>query len=682
MSSLASARAATAWSAALPRAALRTSADRRLGFTLGLALAGYALLTGGGSELTGNTWGEIILIAVGAAALVGVLAYGVAGPVWGTITFALFAALAALTAVSIAWSVQPDNSWIEANRTLSYLAAFGAALALARLAPERWPAIVGAIALAATAISAYALLTKVFPAALYATDPVGRISAPFGYWNASGLIAGLGLPACLWMGAQRERAPALRGLAVPAVSILVAVLVMSYSRSAVIAAVVGLACWFAVVPMRLRALAVLALGGIGAALISAWALSTHAFTHDSSTLSVRAEAGHGLGLVLVLVLVAITAVGYAGVFALDRHPLSARARRTLQLGLVVLAALVPVAGVAALATSSRGLTGEVSHIWSSATSTSGGTTDTPGRLVTLGNSRPRYWHEGITVADHALVKGVGAAGYGTARTRYTTDRLVAAHAHSYEIETLADFGLIGVAVTLGLFLAWALATARAVGFRRRGDPPAAALGAERNGLLTLLAIVVMFGVHSSIDWTWFVPGTAVPALICAGWLAGRGPLEASVGRRPQPRSLIRSPALGGAALAIATIALLAGWVVWQPLRSTDADAAAVNAFAQGNVTTALADVRSSTARDPLAIQPLLDLSAIDSALGRRAAARGALLKVTRMQPENPQSWEALGDYELQRRQWSRAFGALVTAHTLDLGSASISHSLAVAQSNL
>jgi hypothetical protein len=661
---------------------MRTSADRTLGFTLGLALAGYALLTGGGSELTGNTWGEIILIAVGAAALVGVLAYGAAGRAWGGITFALFAALAALTAVSIAWSVQPDNSWIEANRTLSYLAAFGAALALARLAPERWPAIVGAIALAATTISACALLTKVFPAALYSTDPVGRISAPFGYWNASGLIAGLGLPACLWLGAQRERAPALRGLAVPAVSVLLTVLVMSYSRSAVIAAVVGLAFWFAVVPLRVRALAVLALGAVGAALISAWALSMHAFTHDLTTLGSRAEAGHGLGLVLVLVLVPITALGYAGVFALDRHPPTPRGRRAVRLGLVVLAALVPVAGVAVLASSSRGLTGEVSHIWSSLTSTSGGTNDAPGRLVTLGNSRPRYWREGITVADHALLKGVGAAGYGTARTRYTTDRLVAAHAHSYEIETFADFGLIGLAVTLGLFVAWALATARAVGFRRRGDPPAAGLRAERTGLLTLLAIVVMFGVHSSIDWTWFVPGTAVPALICAGWLAGRGPLEASVGRRPQPRSLIRSPAIGGAALAIATIALLAGWVVWQPLRSADADAAAVNAFAQGNVTTALADVRSSTARDPLAIQPLLDLSAIESALGRGAAARGALLKVTRMQPDNPQSWEALGDYELQRRQWSRAFAPLVTAHTLDLGSASISHSLAVAQGHL
>ena len=65
---------------------------------------------------------------------------------WGGVTLLLFAALAALTFASIAWSVQPDNSWVEANRTVAYLAAFAAALALARLLPERWPALLGALA--------------------------------------------------------------------------------------------------------------------------------------------------------------------------------------------------------------------------------------------------------------------------------------------------------------------------------------------------------------------------------------------------------------------------------------------------------------------------------------------------------------------------------------------------------
>ncbi len=42
-------------------------------------------------------------------------------------------------------------------------------------------------------------------------------------------------------------------------------------------------------------------------------------------------------------------------------------------------------------------------------------------------------------------------------------------------------------------------------------------------MLSMLCGVVVFGVHSFVDWTWYVPGDAFVALVCAGWLAGRGP---------------------------------------------------------------------------------------------------------------------------------------------------------------
>src|SRR6185437_678250 len=51
--------------------------------------------------------------------------------------------------------------------------------------------------------------------------------------------------------------------------------------------------------------------------------------------------------------------------------------------------------------------------------------------------------------------------------------------------------------------------------------------AERVGMLSMLCLVVVFGIHSLADWTWYVPGNACVALLCAGWLAGRGPLSAS-----------------------------------------------------------------------------------------------------------------------------------------------------------
>ena len=97
-----------------------------------------AFVTTGGTDLGPNTWTEIAATLLAAAAAAAVIVIGAPGRAWGGVTLLLFATLAALTFASIAWSVQPDNSWVEANRTVAYLAVFATALALARLLPERW----------------------------------------------------------------------------------------------------------------------------------------------------------------------------------------------------------------------------------------------------------------------------------------------------------------------------------------------------------------------------------------------------------------------------------------------------------------------------------------------------------------------------------------------------------------
>ena len=518
-----------------PRAAQSPSALRlRVGgqWLVAAALAAgliiIAFVTKAGDDLAPNTWAQIVLVLIGAAAAITVLVIGAPGPRYGLVALGLFAVLALVTTLSITWSVTPDASWLEANRTLSYFAVFGAGMAFARVFGERWPALVGAIALLALVLSAYALLVKVFPATFAPDDSLGRLSAPFGYWNATGLIAALGLPPTVWAGARRDAAPVLRGLVPPAIALLVSVVVLSYSRSAVLASIAGLALWFAVVPLRLRGAFVLGLGLLGAAAISGWALATHALTHDHVALASRTSAGHGFGIVIVLVLFALAIVSLVGAFAVDRAALPAEARRRIGIVLIGLVALVPVAGIAALAASQRGFTGEISHVWSTLTTTKESVGDNPGRLIELGSSRARDWNDGWSVFTHSALHGAGAAGYATARLRYSTSIFRVDHAHSYIAQTLADFGLIGIVVNLGLLIAWSLAartTVRARAPDLRGAP-------ERIGSLTLLCVVVAFGVHSAIDWTWFIPGTALPALLCAGWLAGRGPIEAPSGGAP------------------------------------------------------------------------------------------------------------------------------------------------------
>jgi O-Antigen ligase len=677
---------------------LRLSTDAAVGLALAAGLALVAFVTAGGVDLGPDTWVEIVLLVIAVALGIAVLLYGAPAPAWGATTLLLFVALAVLTAVSISWSVQPDNSWQEANRTVSYLAAFGGALALARLIPERWPGIVGAVALLATALSAYALLVKVFPATFDPTDLVGRLRAPFDYWNATGLVAALGLPACLWAGARRERGRALRALCVPAAAILVTVLILSYSRSALLAAVLGLGCWFLLVPIRLRAALVLGLGLAGGAVLTVWALATHPLTHDRASLVSRTHAGHAFGLVLLLVLALLTVAGLAAAFAMDRTVLSSGFRRRVGIALVTLVALVPIGGVAVVAASSRGLTGEVSHVWHTLTSPNSGVGDNPGRLVELGNSRPRYWNEGLKVGEHALLAGVGAAGYGTARTRYSSDPWIVEHAHSYIIETFADFGLIGLAVSLALLVAWALAAGRAVGtwipgrFRRPAQPsvgpPAAQLparsvdrAAERAGLLTLFCIVVVFGLQSTIDWTWFVPGAALPALVCAGWLAGRGPLASPVGR-VRRRHLSSSPGAAAVVAGLVAIAVLGAWAIWQPLRSADADSAAISALTGGNTESALNDARAAAARDPLSVEPLWELSAIFSAVGDPRSAGRELEQAITLQPENPATWQQLGFYDLQRGRLRKALDALQQARELDRSSSQTAAAIVQARTEL
>jgi hypothetical protein len=632
----------------------RPSADFIAGAITATALCLVAFLASGGSDLAPNTWVQVGLVVLAGAATIALSLFGDRSPAWGAWALLLFAALAALTYASIAWSVQPANSWLEANRTLSYFAAFAAALMLARLAPERWRALVGAVATATAVVCGYALLVKVFPGSLDPGDRLGRLNAPFGYWNAVALMGALGIPACLWAGARREGSVLLRALAVPALAILIPALILSYSRGSIVVAVIGLIVWFSLAPLRLRSALILAVGAAGGAAISIWGLATHGISADAVALPARTSAGHTFGIVILIVLALATAAGVAAVSVLDRAGLSARARRSVATGLLVLVGLIPVAGVGALAASHRGLTGEVSHLWSGLTNANGVVNDQPGRLVDLSNSRPHYWSEAITLGKEHLLAGVGAAGFATAQPSSSSPIWNAQHAHAlnahgYLAETFADFGLIGLAVSLALLVAWGMASARTLEFRRPRQPSAERAPpsneAERAGHIALLAIVVTFGFHSLIDWTWFIPGTAVVAMVCAGWLAGRGPLSMRAARLSRARRLSRSPAATLGLISTVIVALVAVWFVVQPLRSSDASAAAETAAYNGNGGAALSDARAAEADDPVSVDPLFLLSAIYNGLGDRTAARNELVRATSRQPANPATWQELGCYD-------------------------------------
>jgi hypothetical protein len=673
-------------------------------------------VAGGGLNLAQTTTVEIVLtlgsaLIVAAAALFGARRERA----WGAWPVGLLLAFAALTALSVVWSVQPDDSFKDAGRMLSYAAFFGAAAMLARTVPARWPAILGGVVLAAVIVCVYALLTKVFPAHLDAGDVYARLRAPYNYWNAIGLTAAMGAIGCTWLAARRSGHALLSALAYPAMGLMLVTVLLAYSRGALVALVLGFALWFCIVPLRLRSAALLLSSAIAAAVVVVWDFSTPALDDNNVAIAARAHAGHQLGVLLLAMVVLLSVVGVAFGFYTSRQAPSPISRRRAGTLLLSLLAVVILAFAGALAASHRGFTGTISHALHAVTDPHAPVpSNGPGRLTAVGSVRARYWNEALKVFKAHPVLGAGAEGYATARLRYRTETLDVRHAHGYIVQTLADLGIVGLALTLALLVAWMAAagrsthpfnrrwtdwptagrwlrhprTAGAPGWRRLtvGGRPAP-YSAERIGMLAMLCIVVVFGIHSLADWTWYVPGDACVALLCAGWLAGRGPLVAGAtggardtisfaavgaasaapagsrdplgGERPRSglwlpdvdelRARLRPRSLGPVRIAIATAAivgaLLAAWTQWQPLRSADASQEALAQLAR-DPRGALATARTAVSRDPLSAQALFTLAAVEQANGERPRARATLQRAVRLQPSNPQTWTALGEYDL------------------------------------
>lgn len=589
----------------------------------------------------------------------------------------LLLALALLSAVSVVWSVQPDGSWRDADRLLAYAGVFAAAVAVARLAPRQWPALLGGIVIASVVVCAYALATKSLPDHFAAANRYARLYEPFGYWNAIGLTAAMGAIACLWLGARRSGHALLGALAYPAMGLALLTLLLAYSRGALAALAVGVVLWLCVVPLRLRGAAVLIAGGAGAGAVAAWDFSQHALSSEGVSLAERSSAGHELGALILTMLVALTAVGVGVTFATGRRPPALAWRRRAGVALVALLALAAVAFAGALAHSRRGFTGTISHAFNSLTDTHAKVSNTPDRLTAIASVRAQYWDEALKVFKAHPALGAGAGGYEVARLRYRTGTLAVKHAHGFLVQTLADLGLVGLALSLALLACWMAAAGRAThpfdrrwtswgtwlrlragerpGWRRLDAAERGRYGPERIGMLSMLCLVVVFGVHSLVDWTWYVPGDAVVALLCAGWLAGRGPLEAAQTgalARPGLREILASTRRPGyvrlsAAAAALALALLCAWSQWQPQRAEDAREEAL-ALASSNPRAALDSAHAAASRDPLSVEPIFTLADVQAATGRSAAARATLQRAVRLQPSNPRTWLALGRFDVAR----------------------------------
>jgi len=619
----------------------RLGRDAWLTLALGGSLVAVAFAAEGGLQLERSTWTEIALILLGAALVVAALLVDRAGgALYGSVALLGLVGLAVASAISVVWSQSPADSWIEANRTLAYVAVLAGGIALARLVPDRWAAALHGIWLACAVVCTWALLTKVFPGALDREQSFARLRAPFSYWNAVGLMAALGVPPLLWLAARRSGNAAANALAWPALGLLFACVMLSYSRGALLAVCAGLAFWFATVPLRLRAALPLLASAIAVGPVVAWAFARDALSAEQMPLAARVDAGHDLGALLLLIVAVLLVAGLLANFVSERRPWRSSSRRRAGQGLLAALVCVPLVLLAMAAAAPGGVSGQVSKSWDTLINPAATTpSNTPARLTATSSVRARYWREALHIFAASPVRGAGAGAYVVARTRYRGDKLEVRHAHGYVVQILADLGLIGLGLSLVALLGWSVAAARATGSLRRGRMP---FDAERIGLLSMVAVVVTFGVHSLIDWTWYVPANAAVALLCAGWVAGRGPLA----RRDEPAAGTRSRWRLAVAAGVVVLALAASWAVLQPVRSLHAEDDALAATSRGDYAAAARHARDAASIDPLSLEPQWLMAFVADARGDKATAERMLERAARRQPANAEAWRRLGRYRL------------------------------------
>jgi O-Antigen ligase/Tetratricopeptide repeat len=391
-------------------------------------------------------------------------------------------------------------------------------------------------------------------------------------------------------------------------------------------------------PQRLRRLAV----GVGAAIAALPSTIVVFGLHDLSTaglaLEQRSDDGAVLGLVLVLSLVALGFAGRAFLSLEQRSAWGPRQRRLAWRGLGAAAAVALLVGIGALAASSRGLSGQVSHQWESFKEPKAGPQNTPDRLISAnGSNRWIWWEEALGAFSDKPLAGWGAGSFPVVRRMYLRYETPVRSTHSLPLQFLSETGLIGAALGLGGLGLLGVAAVRRV---------RSSSGVERSARLALVACAAAWAVHSLVDWDWEIPALTVPALVAVGVAAAPSPREPRSGRGlPAPAALAGVAAL--AATLIAASAVL-------PTISDSKRLEALRDAGEGSLREATADADFAQKLNPLSVEPLFVEANMAQIRGDNRRAAALLTEATELAPDNYKTWQRLAQMQLAMGEYAAA----------------------------
>ena len=579
------------------------------------------------------------LLGVGAA-------FGIASA-WSSIdrlavvAVGLFAAFAVWTLISVSWAADAERAFAQFNQVALYVAVFAIAIVLARLIPAR--VLVGGVALALVGVALVALVSRFFPSS-YGVDPGGailkqlsngRLSFPLGYWNGLGIEVALAYPLLLsLMSSRRSRlASTLAALPLP---ILAAVMYLTSSRGAFVAAGIAVVMFVLLTPRRWTALAaVVVAGGAGAVAIAVLVPKKALVNGDMGT-SLGVHQGHHAALWIGIACV-VTALVWLGLAELGKR-LPSPPQVVGQVTAGVLVALVLIAIV--LAHPIRQFDTFKSN---AAVGHAHGTATANHLLNTSGSGRWQFWTAAISEFKAHPLNGGGAGSWLAWWLRHPVIPAFTQYTHSLYLESLAELGIIG------LLLIGAAVVVAVVGAVR------SALALESAEVAAAAACGIAFFAAAAYDWVWQLAGIAI---------VGVGMLGFALGALPSARASAagRLGVLRPAIALVAVAAIIPQYVVLAAgshLRNSQA------AFRANNGDKARSEALAAKAIEPWAASPYLQLGFISEAEGHYPDAARRLDEAISRSRDDWNLWLVAARIETERGKIALARRDLAEAKRLN-----------------
>ncbi len=604
---------------------------------LSASLVLYLGINGGGYDLVvRNDAGVVVWWILLAGAAFGVLPaarFSRAG--WAAV--ALFGGFVLWNAIAATWSLSSERSLQEVSRLACYFGVL--VLALATFGDRRRALrhVVAAVASALVVIIVLALLSRLRPGMLGSGQTAallpgstGRLNWPLNYWNALAALVALAVPLLLALAtsARTFLAQAAAAAAIPAAALCG---YLTFSRGGALAAGVAIVVFIALAPERIPKLATLLVSGAASALLILDASHRAALEHGLNNVAARHEGATLLtALIAACALVGLAQVGIRQVarYARPRRLLTVprrHARVLLAVGIVI-----GLVGLLAFHAPTH-----LSHAWRDFKSTSGasGPSTSIGRFATLnGEGRYDYWKAAV----HAMPgHWVGGSGPGTFQLLWLPRAPFMSYvinAHSLYVETLAEVGLVGLALLAGFIGVLLLGSLRRIlGARRR----------RRTEIAAVVGATCAFLVSATFDWVWQVPVLPVAVLLLgAGVLAGDR-MGARVGDATEPRrETPPAPRWAGWALRAGIVAIAAGCLlaIGVPLAATSSLRQSQAAVRSGDSAAALADAQAAIRVEPGAASAELQAALVLEFQRRFDGAVAYARAATRDEPANWQTW--------------------------------------------